>query len=315
MKTRVSLKYFVTDCRSMTLLNEYYRKWLNMPISGNISHLHLPTKSLGVNISAAKQVYNNCKLSVPRILKISINPDPRKLFNLTMNRNAKINDVVTSAEKNWSSNKFKKVRDTTLKKKERDTIWGKFLRLNEQCKIISFIVDEALVSDITNWKKVTDKLPANTFRFCLRYLVLSLANNSNLHRWKISSNGLCSLCNKLQTQFHVFNNCKQALDCYTRRRNSILFTITEHLKPKLANSFCIYLDSLQLVFPSPKGLFSGKIPDIVLQQGEKLTVIELTCPAETNLLSSREYKSDRYKELKSLSLVPCNDLELILLEI
>ena len=117
--------------------------------------------------------------------------------------------------------------------------------LNEQCKIISFIVDEAFVSDITNWKKVTNKLPANIFRFCRRYLVLTLANNSNLHRWKISNNGLCSLCNKLQTQFHVFNNCKQALDCYTWRHDSIFFTITEHLKPKLANSFCIcYMSTL-----------------------------------------------------------------------
>ena len=117
MKTRVSLKYFVTDCRSMTLLKEYYRKWLNMPISGNISHLHLPTKSLGLNISAAKQVYNNCKLSVRRILKTSINPDARKLFNLTMNRNAKIHDVVLSAEKNLPTNKSKKYATPPRKRK------------------------------------------------------------------------------------------------------------------------------------------------------------------------------------------------------
>ena len=38
--------------------------------------------------------------------------------------------------------------------------------LNEHCnKMISFIVDEAYMSDITNWKEVTDKLPANIFRF------------------------------------------------------------------------------------------------------------------------------------------------------
>ena len=297
------------------ILNKYYRKWVNMPISGNRNHLHLPTKFLGLNISAAKQVYNNCKLSVRRTLKTSINPDARKLFNLTMNRNAKIDNVVLSAEKKLHTNKFKKVCDTTLKKEERDTIWEKFMGLNEQCKIVSFIVEEAFESDITNWKKVTNKSPANTFRFCRSYLVLSLANNSNLHRWKISNNGFCCLCDKLQTQFHVLNNCKQALDRYTRRHDSILFTITKHLKPKLANTFCIYVDSLHLGFPSPKGLFSGKIADIVLQQEEKLIVIELTCPAETNLLSSREYKSNCYKELKNLSLVPCNDLELILLEI
>ena len=117
--------------------------------------------------------------------------------------------------------------------------------LNEQCTIISFIVDKAFMSDITNWKKVTNKLQANIFRFCRLHLVVSLPNNSNLHRWKISNNGLCSLCNKLQMQFHVFNNCKQALDRYTWRHDSILFTITKHLKPKLAKSFCIcYMSTL-----------------------------------------------------------------------
>ena len=99
-----------------------------------------------------------------------------------MYRNAKIDDVVLSAEKKLPTNKFKKVYDNTLKKIERDTIWEKFMGLNEQCKIISFIVDKAFVSDITNWKKVSKKLPANIFRFCRRYLVLSLANNSKLHR-------------------------------------------------------------------------------------------------------------------------------------
>ena len=113
--------------------------------------------------------------------------------------------------------------------------------MNEQCKIISFINDEAFVSDSTNWKKGTNKFPADIFRFCRRYLIL-------------------------QTELHVFNNCKKAIDLDTWRHDTILFIITEHLKPKLANSFRIYVESLHLGFPSPKGLFSGKIPDIVLQQ-------------------------------------------------
>ena len=137
-----------------------------------------------------------------------------------MNRNAKIDDVIASADINLPSYKFKKVCDTTLKKKERDTICEKFMVFNEQSKIISLIVDETFVSDIINWTKVTNKLPANIFRFCRRYLVVSLANNSNLHRWKFSNNGLCSLCNKLQTEFYVFNNCKQALERYTWRHDS-----------------------------------------------------------------------------------------------
>ena len=57
-----------------------------------------------------------------------------------MNRNAKIDDVVTSADINLPTNKFKKVCDTTLEKEERDTIWEKFMGLNEQCKIISLLL-------------------------------------------------------------------------------------------------------------------------------------------------------------------------------
>ena len=122
---------------------------------------------------------------------------------------------------------------------------------------------------VTYWKKVTNKLPANILRFCRRYLVFGLANNSNLHRWKISNNGLCSLCNKLLPQLNVFNNCKQALDCYTWIHDSILFTITEYLKPKIANSYRIYVESLHLEFPPPKRPFSVKIPDILRQHGDK----------------------------------------------
>ena len=48
-----------------------------------------------------------------------------------MNRNAKIDDVVTSAEKNLPTSKFKKVCNTNLKKEEQDTIWEKFMGLNK----------------------------------------------------------------------------------------------------------------------------------------------------------------------------------------
>ena len=110
--------------------------------------------------------------------------------------------------------------------------------------IIIIIIIVTIIITTTNWKKVTNKLPANIFRFRWRYLVFSLVNNSNLHRWKISNNGLCSLCNKLQTQLHVFNNCRQTLDHYSWRHNSILFTIAEHLKLKLAIIVFMYMSTL-----------------------------------------------------------------------
>ena len=148
------------------------------------------------------------------------------------------------------------------------------------------------MSDITTWNKVTNKLPVNISWPRRRYLVYSLANNSNLHRWKISNNSLLPLCNKLKPRLNVFKKCKEALNCYTWTHDSILITIMEHLKPKPFNSFCIYVTSLHLRSPSSRRLFCRKIPDIARQQGNKLIVIELTWPAETNLLLSRECKAD-----------------------
>ena len=43
--------------------------------------------------------------------------------------------------------------------------------LNEQCKIISFIVHQTFVNNIITCKEVTNRLPANIFRFCRRYLI------------------------------------------------------------------------------------------------------------------------------------------------
>ena len=56
--------------------------------------------------------------------------DAHKLFNLTMNRNAKIDDIVTSADQIYPPIS-QKICGTTLKKEERDTIWEKFMGLNE----------------------------------------------------------------------------------------------------------------------------------------------------------------------------------------
>ena len=41
-------------------INRYYRKWLQIPISGNITHLSLPKKMLGLNIKTAQQIQAQC---------------------------------------------------------------------------------------------------------------------------------------------------------------------------------------------------------------------------------------------------------------
>ena len=56
-------------------------------------------------------------------------------------------------------------------------------------------------------------------------------------------------------------------------------------------------------------------PDIAIEIRNALTVIELTCPYETNATKSREYKETRYKEIKSELLTPPSNFQLIFLEV
>ena len=56
-------------------------------------------------------------------------------------------------------------------------------------------------------------------------------------------------------------------------------------------------------------------PDIVVNQQNRITVIELTCPYETNSISSREYKQKRYENLRCELLTPPSQFDLILLKI
>ena len=86
-----------------------------------------------------------------------------------------------------------------------------------------------MVKDIQSWQVLVKRLPINIHNFCRRYLVMSLANNSNLKRRKISNSELRSLCTKKQTQLNIFNHGLQALNRYMWRHNSIIQSFCNHL--------------------------------------------------------------------------------------
>ena len=54
------------------------------------------------------------------------------------------------------------------------------------------------------------------------------------------------------------------------------------------------------VFKNPEILFNGDRPDTVVKNGNKLTVIELSCCYETNFVKNCNYKIERYSKLQDL---------------
>ena len=50
-------------------LNQLYRKWLQLPISANITHLQMPQNKLGLTIKSTKKLYNKCNYQFVESLK------------------------------------------------------------------------------------------------------------------------------------------------------------------------------------------------------------------------------------------------------
>ena len=169
--------------------------------------MSLPNNKLGLNIRTEKQIYNECKITVRRILRCSVNEEARKLYEITTIKNVDSDSIVNKAvSKDLPNHKVKE----KCKKEKAESIWNDFMGLKEQCVFIKYIVDVCLTKDISSWQMLVKRLPVNIHSFCRRCLVMSLANNFNLKRWKISSSGAYLLCSKLQSQLHVFNNCTGA---------------------------------------------------------------------------------------------------------
>ena len=185
--------------------------------------------------------------------------------------------------------------------------------LKEQSTIVSSIVSSSFTKEITNWQNVLKRLPVNIHNFARRYLIFNLANNSNLFRWKIFPSSNCNLCLKPQTQLHIFNFSARALDPFTWRHNSIVSSLCNHLNKKICRDFKIFADLTN--YENPGNLFKSKRPDIVIKESDSITAIELTCPFELNIIKSREYKENKYRELKNDLVAPYKQFTLILLEL
>ena len=194
-----------------TQFSKSYRKRLQLPVCAK--YLSLPNKKLGMNVKAAKLIYNECKITLRRVLECFINQEARKLCQITTMKNVNSDAIVNKAfSQDLPNNKIKAKCKSILNKEITESVWDNFMGLKEQCILIKQIIEVSMVKDIQSWQILVKRLPINIHNFCRRYLVISLANNSNLKRWKISNSELYSLCTKKQTQLHVFNHCVQAIN-------------------------------------------------------------------------------------------------------
>ena len=155
-----------------------------------------PTEiDLGISLKTAANLYNRCQISLRKILKCSPNTEILYLANLTTTKYIRYDDVVNEAINSSSeAANIKYTCDKIVNRNEKEKAWNNFMGLKEQCLIIKFVTENCRAAEVSLWQDVVSKLTSNLFSFCRKALILCLSNASNLKRWGLHLDGLCTLC-------------------------------------------------------------------------------------------------------------------------
>ena len=269
------------------LCHNHIRRWLEIPTCGTIEILPLSTKPYGINLLDISTKFNQCRVTIRKILKESPNEDIRELFQ------------ITSVGSNIKYDSFQSTREVLTQTRQSKT--EKITGQKSQSEIVTSVWQEAVVSTRNKWFSVQKVLPKNIFNFIVRYFNNTLATKSNMQKWGKALTKICDYCSEVQAVNHVVAVCKSASreGRYTWPHNSILLNLSLIIKSKVKH---LYVDLPDYLSPT---MITGEDlrPDLVIcDNSGKWHVLELTCCYKTNISKSVSRKEQKYDQLvKDLS--------------
>lgn len=273
----------------------HIRKWLELPVSSCVSEMcRLPLNKGGLNIPSLVEIASSQRLTTRHALKHSSNLDIQQLWHETSTKNINI-DVHLGGE-----TMDLKTSKKSLKLKFETAALDHVKTLSVQGVLVNCIIENLSPSQISKWVKEVELLSATLFCFIRKALQQQLATAANLHRWGKITDGLCALCRHPQTNKHVLNNCSApaALERYKIRHDAILRILCNWLLKNIPSTAILHADILADNLKPIDDIFNRLRPDIVVRCTNKVQILELTICHETNLINSKQYKLDKYKNLK-----------------
>ena len=102
-----------------------------------------------MNIKTAKLIYNECKITLRRVLRCSRNEEARKLCKMTTRKNVNSDTIVNKAfSQDLPNKKMKDKCKSILNQKRTESSWDNFMGLKEQCILIKQIIEVSMVKEI-----------------------------------------------------------------------------------------------------------------------------------------------------------------------
>ncbi|CAB4026095.1 Hypothetical predicted protein [Paramuricea clavata] len=272
-------KTWVTETIN-SVINQYIRKWLEIPISGTLSNIYLTHNKFGLNILPASVKFIQCQTVLRNALKTSPNDSIKELWKSTNNHINIQYDIHNSTKevlKDFHSGQEDKLQH----------------RLICQGSFFSNVAKISFSKLNTLWSAAQSKLPKNIFNFTVRYINNSLPTRKNLTRWGLASSPECSFCLCPETLLHVVAGCQSYLQRFTWRHDSILNFLAETFQT--TNPCQLYADLSGHKSPS---IITGDLyrPDLLLiTPNEDLYVVELTVGSAKEVL--KDFRSGHENKL------------------
>ena len=160
--------------------------------------------------------------------------------------------------------------------------------------------------DCITWRSYLWDIPQGVLKFAINAGLNTLPTFDNLKRWGKRVNDRCTFCGNIQTLAHILSNCNVALDqgCLTWRHNSVLSNIIALIRPHLVSGMHLFSDLPGFLAPGggsipPNILVTNLRPDIFIinETSRQAVVFELTCPWDSNIIRSHDFKEEKYAPL------------------
>ena len=254
----------------------------------------MPNSKCGLGVPSFKNRAERLRLGKRATLKNSKYENIRMLWQDSNLKNVNSDSLLV--------NNSPKAAKKSLIENQKNSAIAHFQGLTYQSNSVKIITSTLNPSQISHWSKVVQSMPGFIFNFTYKALLSQLPTRANLQRWGKAVTNSCCLCGAIQTNKHVLSNCSNnsVLDRFTARHNGILNLIANWLRLKLNSECKLFVDLPNSNFLNPIDLFTSVRPDISILRGNTVHVIELTVCHETNVIASRNYKLNKYRNLGKL---------------
>ena len=177
----------------------FIHQWLVFPISATLSGIILPQNHFGLNLQLLSVQFLQCQ----NVLRTSVKSSQNDAIVSLLNN--------TSYSMNLQCDSYKNTKHVlqVVRLEHNEKLKS---QLPSQGFIISVLLDHSLETLNSLWSSTQSKLPKNIFNFTVRYLNNTLANRTNLHKWKLSLSPDCSVCVHAESLLHVVSGCKSYLE-------------------------------------------------------------------------------------------------------